>query len=95
MGKKKHEIGFFECFVYGRVQSYSWWARRICRGWVLEHEDIPIHLKGQQGGGGIMFWAGINGHELVGPFRVPDGVKMNSAIYSKFLDDNRTHGSIS
>ncbi len=42
-----------------------------------------------------MFWAEINRHELVGPFRVPDGVKMNSAIYSKFLDDNLTHGSIS
>ena len=29
-----------------------------------------------------MFWAGIIGNELVGPFRVPDDVKMNSLTYS-------------
>ena len=27
---------------------------------------------------GVMFWAGIIGNELVGLFKVPDGVKMNA-----------------
>ena len=37
-------------------------------------------MRRQQGGGGVMFWAGIIGNKLVGPFRVPDGVKMNALI---------------
>ena len=35
-----------------------------------------------------MFWAWIIGNELVGPFRVPDGVKMNTLTYRNFLQDN-------
>ena len=34
-----------------------------------------------------MFWAGIIGNELVGPCRVPEGVKLNSRSYINFLDD--------
>ena len=35
-----------------------------------------------------MFWAEIIGNELVGPFRVTDGVKMNALTYRNFLQDN-------
>ena len=35
-----------------------------------------------------MFWARIIGNELVGPFRVPGGVKMNALTYRNFLQDN-------
>ncbi|CAJ0944585.1 unnamed protein product [Ranitomeya imitator] len=35
-----------------------------------------------------MFWAGITGKQLVGPFKVPEGVKMTSAKYVEFLTDN-------
>ncbi len=35
-----------------------------------------------------MFWAGIIGRELVGSFRVPEGVKMTSAKYIEFLTDH-------
>ena len=34
-----------------------------------------------------MFWAGILGKGLVGPFRVPEGVKKTSAKYVEFLTD--------
>ena len=34
------------------------------------------------------FGAGIIGNELVGPFRVPDGFKMNALTYRNFLQDN-------
>ena len=34
-----------------------------------------------QGGGGMMFWAGIIRDELCGPFRVPE-------TYTAFLDDH-------
>ena len=37
-----------------------------------------MRLKRQQRGGGLTFWAGIVGDNLIGPFRVPDGVKMYS-----------------
>ena len=35
-----------------------------------------------------MFWAGIVGETLVGPFKVPEGVKITSDAYIKFLTKN-------
>lgn len=35
-----------------------------------------------------MFWAAIVDDELVGPFRVQDGVKVNSEGYCTFLKTN-------
>ena len=32
-----------------------------------------------------MIWAGVVDSELVGPFRIPEGVKMTSATYVDFL----------
>lgn len=34
---------------------------------------------------GIMIWAGIINNEVVGPFRVEQGVKINSENYCQFL----------
>ena len=34
------------------------------RGWVLNKLDIPVRLRRQQGGGGVMFWAAILGSKL-------------------------------
>ena len=45
----------------------------------------PQGLRHQQGGGGIMFWAGIMKNEIVGPFRVKDGVKIPAETYTTFL----------
>ena len=36
------------------------------------------HIKIGFGGGGVMFWPGIIGNDLVGPFRVSNGVKMTA-----------------
>jgi hypothetical protein len=57
----------------------------FARGWILDGLDVPSRLRRQQGGGGVMFWAGLYGNTVVGPFRVPDGVKMNSVGYTTFL----------
>ena len=35
-----------------------------------------------------MIWGGIVGDCIIGPFKVDDGVKMNSVNYTKFLDKN-------
>lgn len=37
---------------------------------------------------GVIFWGGTLGNEMVGPFRVPEGVKMNAATYADFLKQN-------
>ena len=49
------------------------WAR----GWISLHDSPP---RGQQGGGGVMFWAAIIGESIIGPFRVEDGVKIHSQV---------------
>ena len=35
-----------------------------------------------------MFWAGIVGKKLVGPYKVPEGVKITSEAYISFLQKN-------
>ena len=60
------------------------WAR----GWVQSRCEAPVRIRRQQGGGGLMIWAGIINDELVGPFRIKDGVKMNSETYCNFLNEN-------
>ena len=57
------------------------------RGWVMDANSVPYVMRRQQGGGGVMFWAAIVGSTLIGPFMIDSGVKMNSEIYSAFLDD--------
>ena len=54
-------------------------------GWLVNGHRVPTRLRRQQGGGGVMFWAGVMGRELLGPFRCPDGVKMTSEKYVEFL----------
>ncbi|CAJ0964207.1 unnamed protein product [Ranitomeya imitator] len=56
------------------------WAR----AWISKGQRAPLRLRHQQGGGGVLVWAGIINDELVGPFRVEDGVKVNC----QFLEDN-------
>lgn len=55
------------------------------RGWLMDGHPVPTRLKRQQEGGRVIFWAGIVGIELVGPFRVPEGVKMTSEKYVELL----------
>ena len=56
------------------------------RGWVIRGDQCPTKLiRRQQGGGGDMLWAGIVGDELVGPFRVQEGVKLTLHTYCQFL----------
>ena len=57
-------------------------------GWVARGQAPPTRMRRQQGGGGVMFWAGIIKKEVLGPFRVPDGVKMNAKTYSAFLKEH-------
>ena len=35
-----------------------------------------------------MFWAAILWSKLIGPFKVPDGVKMTAFTYTEFLEQN-------
>ena len=60
------------------------WAR----GWVFKGRQSQNRMRRQQGGGSIMFWAGMLGSTIIGPFRVEQGVKMNSEGYCKFLTKN-------
>ena len=58
------------------------------RGWVAHGRTAPTRFKQQQSGDGVMIWAGIIGNELVGPFKVEDGVKIGSAGYTQLLEKN-------
>ena len=45
------------------------------QGWCDTKALCPQHIRHQQGGGGVMFWAAIIHDELVGPFQVKDKKK--------------------
>lgn len=51
----------------------------------LMNDPQPLQLRHQQGSKGILFWAGIVGNELVGPWRIADDAKNNSPAYIEFL----------
>ena len=55
------------------------------KGWVIRGDQCPARIRRQQGGGGVMLWASIVGDELVGSFRVQEGVKLTSHTYCQFL----------
>ena len=57
-------------------------------GWILHGNKPQMRYKRQQGGGGVMFWAAIMNNELIGPFKIKKGVKLNSKNYSDFLKQN-------
>ena len=57
------------------------WAK----GWVYFGIQRHQRLRRQQQGGGVMIWAGIIGDTLVGPVKVPEGVKVTSAAYCDLL----------
>ena len=55
------------------------------KGWVFHGDQCPTRMRHQQGGGGVMIWAGIVGDELFGLVRVPEGVKLTSRTHCQFL----------
>ena len=57
-------------------------------GWVYFGDERHYRLRRQQQGGGVMVWAGIIGDRLVGPIRVPEGVKVTSAAYCNLLRES-------
>ena len=66
------------------------WAR----GWITNGHRAPLPVRHQQGGGGVLVlywqvlvWAAIIKDELVGPFQVEDGLKINSQTCCQFVED--------
>lgn len=57
-------------------------------GWVLHQHEVKTRSRRQQGGGGVMIWAGIIGDQVLGPFMVEKGVKLNSEAYCSLLNQN-------
>ena len=57
-------------------------------GWLLNSTKPQSRIRRQQGGGGVVIWAGIMNDAIVGPFAVPDGVNMNAKSYVEFLKKN-------
>ena len=56
------------------------------KGWVFGDDPSQMRLRRQQGGGGVMFLAGIIGDVLIGPVNVQEGVKLDSKRYCEFID---------
>ena len=87
--------------VWDLYQARKWRVKKSMRGtkfnltrlgtlngpisWVIHDRPVPFRLRRQQGGGGVIFWARIVGDKLIGPFRVPDRVKLISVPCIDFL----------
>ena len=60
------------------------WAK----GCVFNGDNCPKRMRRQQGGGGFIIWGGIIVNAIIGPFRVPEGLKLSSATYCPFLKNS-------
>lgn len=100
LSKKHRELRVNWADKYCDVNFYNVFFTDECRvtldgpdgwasGWRLSPDKyVGERTRRQQGGGSIMIWAGIVKDELVGPFRIPDGLKMTAKTYCEFLDTN-------
>ena len=57
-------------------------------GWLLDGATPHSKIRRQQGGGGVIIWAGMINNQIVSPFRKPDVVKMCAESYVDFLKKN-------
>merc|ERR1711991_36476 len=51
-----------------------------------------VRIKRQQKRGEVMIWAGIIGNDLLGPFLIKKGVKINSQSYCALLKNSIKFG---
>ena len=58
------------------------WAK----GRILSNSDVPVVKKRQQRGGSVMIWDGIVDQTIIGPFKIDEEVKLNSANDHDFID---------
>ena len=56
------------------------------KGWFAKGQERHHSFERQQGS--IIIWAGILGDEIMGPFRVPNRVKIISASYCQIFQSN-------
>ena len=54
--------------------------------WILHGRQLGVRIRRQQGGGEVMFWAGIKGDTIIGPLKVEAGVKIDSESYCELLN---------
>ena len=57
-------------------------------GWPLHGTTPQSKIRREKRGGSVMIWVEIINNQIVGPFRVPDGVKMCAESYVDFLKKN-------
>ena len=84
--KKYLKTDFLKIFMDWWHESDSWpdeWAP----AWISNRHRAPLWVRHQQGGGGVLVWAGIIKDELVGPCWVGDELKINSQTFCQFLED--------
>ena len=78
------ELGFRRVIYTDECRATLDGPEGFCRGWLHTATEFPRRLRRQQGGGGVMFWAGIGYNKVLGPLRVPEGVKMDPNSYQLF-----------
>jgi transposase len=80
----RHEVCSFTDGSRASLDGQHGWAK----GCVFNGDNCPNRMRRQQGGGGVMIWGGIIGNAIIGPFRVPEGLKLSSATYCPFLKNS-------
>lgn len=58
------------------------WAK----GWILSDKDMSVAKRRQQGVSCLMIWVEIVDQSIIGPFKVDEAVKLNSASYCDFMN---------
>ncbi|CAB3995023.1 Hypothetical predicted protein [Paramuricea clavata] len=80
--ENRHEVCsfYFTDELRASLDGPDCWAK----GWVFNGDNCFNRMRHQQGGGGVIIWGRIIGNTIIGPFHVPEGLKLSSATYCPF-----------
>ena len=57
----------------------------LTKGWVFNSDNWAMRIRRQQSSSVVMIWGRIIENKLIGPFRVPEELKLSADSYCSFL----------
>lgn len=78
--KQASEVMFIDESRMAIDEADSW-----AKGWILSDVDLPVAKRRQHGSGNVRVSAGIVDQNIIKPFKIDEGVNLDSDNYGDFI----------